>query len=309
MNDAYPTPGATGGTLIRRVISLLKGAGLDLPITSYILIACSGGPDSIALAHLITKYGRRVVHPSRIRLLHVNHGWRGSESDADAEFVQQFARELGLDCELVDLRDQQPKAGESWEGHARALRAGVFRQLAKEHQASIFTAHHGDDLSETLLWRICTGSVETHGGGIALKHGPLIRPLLNTRKHELLTYLKEERLEYRVDRTNEEGQLLRSQMRKELIPVLEKIFPRAIEHLIRLGIAAQKKSVDEESRLSETAAELPQEALLSLFSAAGLKPRRAHWESFSEDAEVHLPGGWRLTQTKDEKRWILERLS
>src|SRR6185437_14954045 len=87
----YPKPGPVGGRIIRQVIADLRKAGLDLPITSDILIAVSGGSDSMALAQLVLRYGRRISAPGKIGLLHVNHGWRGKASLKDEQHVRKFA--------------------------------------------------------------------------------------------------------------------------------------------------------------------------------------------------------------------------
>src|SRR4051812_45912614 len=89
----YPKPGPVGGRLIRTMIATLREAGVVLPITSDILCAVSGGADSLALAHLLAHYGRRIVPRPReqLTLLHINHGWRGRASNADARFVADCA--------------------------------------------------------------------------------------------------------------------------------------------------------------------------------------------------------------------------
>src|SRR4051794_22839086 len=79
-------PGPTGGALIRTVVGFLRQFQIQLPIDSHILIAVSGGADSVGLAHLLVHYGRRVIDRSKIRLLHINHGWRADESDQDEDF-------------------------------------------------------------------------------------------------------------------------------------------------------------------------------------------------------------------------------
>ncbi|MDR3607011.1 MAG: tRNA lysidine(34) synthetase TilS [Oligoflexia bacterium] len=236
----YPKPGEMGGRLIRRVIAFLRERSVDLPIASHILIAHSGGSDSTALAHLLLKYGRRLVAPENIGILHVNHGWRGEASSQDEEFVRGFAEEFGVPFSA--FRVEPPTSyepGRSWEEAARSLRKEVFRTEAAQKGAWIMTAHQMDDLAETVLWRILTGAAETHGGGIAFRHGPEIRPLLGVRKSELLEYLKEEGRSFRSDATNDEERFLRAKMRRRVFPEIEALFPRAVENLAQLGFDAQ----------------------------------------------------------------------
>jgi tRNA(Ile)-lysidine synthase len=183
------------------------------------------------------KYGRRVVPRGNIELLHVNHGWRGAESDGDEQFVQSFAQEMGTSCHSFkvaapDGQSQSYGGSRSWEEVARSLRKEVFTREAASRKSWILTAHQMDDLAETVLWRLLTGAAESHGGGIARKHGVELRPLLNIRKKELLAY-------FRVDQTNDEQRFLRARMRKRLFPEIEELFPKAVENLAQLGLNAQ----------------------------------------------------------------------
>lgn len=310
--DIYPKPGPTGGQLIRDAIGLLRDHGVRLPI-AHILIAVSGGLDSMALAHLLIRYGRRVGDSKNIRILHINHGWRGAESDADARFVRKAAKDWAVPLSVHKLRP--PSANKavpsgassgSWEELARAQRKRIFDHY-KERGWTVFTAHHADDLAETVLWRIFTGNQETHGAGIAVQHDSEIRPLLRSKKAQLRKFLEEEGVLWREDVTNTEGRFLRSKMRLELIPVLERLFPRAKEHLTRAALNSQKPKTSEAK--SETKASSNELDLLApgiLVSAAGLRLRSAQWkilkrhllergkDSENWSGEVHLPGGWRL---------------
>lgn len=331
----YPKPGEVGGRLIRRLISFLRKQEAALPpisTTSHILsgaarvvLACSGGIDSMALALLLHKYGRRVVAPERLELLHINHGWRGAESDADERFVQTWAEGRRLRVRVVRLSPPAGK-GESLEAASREQRQTVYREVAGA-DGLVLTAHHADDLAETLLWRLCTGEARTHGGGIAVRHGVELRPLLFARKSELEAFLKEEKQEWREDRTNFEGRFLRSRLRRTLLPELEKIFPRAIENLAQLALEAQ---VAPPSRTSDDAEALGVGALLS---ARGINAGRKHREwiekmaSENRQSQLTLPGGWELRREpvqaahgvrkaraatrkqrgKTLERWVLER--
>ncbi len=233
----YPVPGPMGGRLIRAVISSLRrDCGLVLPIDSDILIAVSGGSDSVALAHLLIRYGRRVVSPDRISILHLNHGWRGEESDGDELWVKKLGASWGISVKGVRLLDPKTRpARVSPEEYARALRKSEYAR----HRAQggwVLTAHHADDLAETLIWRFLTGGFPNQARGIlpVTQDGEL-RPLLRVSKEDLRAFLREEGVLWREDRSNAEGHLLRSQMRHELMPVIERLFPGYRRHLIRLA--------------------------------------------------------------------------
>ena len=309
--EGYPKPRAIGGKLIREVIGHLRAHGIELPIASHILIAASAGADSMALAHLLVHYGRRVGARSNIALLHVNHGWRGKHSDADAEFVKQAAKKWRVPFHQFRLKPPRQGEGQSWEDEARAGRKRIFIREAKKHRALVLTAHHADDLAETVLWRVLTGSHETHGGGIAVKHGVEVRPFLRIRKETLKEYLKEEGESWREDATNQDLRFLRARIRAEVMPAIERVFPNAVERLVSLGLQAQ---APEKKRAAPSSSDETIQALETLLGSAGLRVRRAHWEeldSWSEDApfkrELHLSGGWRLVHEPADHRWILEK--
>jgi len=313
--SAYPRPGDVGGRLIRDVIGFLKKQNIELPITSHILIAVSGGPDSMALAHLLLKYGRRIAPQGQIGLLHVNHGWR-EKSSADARFVARFAQEFEVPILTKKLKPpttSEAYEGKSWEEVAREARKQFFQEAAEKRGAIVLTAHQADDLAETLLWRLFTGAATTHGGGITVRHGVELRPFLTQRKSTLEAYLKEEGQGFCQDETNRDERFLRARMRAQMIPIIEKIFPRAIQHLVKLGLEAQARGTSE----TEWGPEL-------LFQAAGIRGRRAHLEALLNgrqdhlDFQLDLPGGWKLTREKRKtknasqqasERWTLERNS
>ncbi|MFL5812251.1 MAG: tRNA lysidine(34) synthetase TilS [Bdellovibrionia bacterium] len=326
--SAYPRPGEVGGRLIRDVIGFLKRQNIELPITSHILIGLSGGPDSVALAHLLIKYGRRIAPKGGIRLLHVDHGWR-EKSVEDARFVKAFAKRWDVPLEIKKLKApaiNETYQGRSWEEVARDARKAFFKEAAEKHEAIVLTAHQADDLAETLLWRLFTGASQTHGGGIAVRHGVELRPFLTQRKSTLLKYLKEEKQKYRIDESNLDPRFLRARIRSELVPTVEKIFPKAMEHLVKLGLAAQASvqaplrapgqgsGVADEFGQSEVGPEI-------LFQAAGIRGRRPHLEAIlNQQSEIDLPGGWKLTRHIESKmdrkrdapqrateRWTLER--
>lgn len=227
-----------GGVLIRRVLKTLR----DLPdfkraTDSHILIALSAGSDSTALAHLLVHHGRKLVPPSQIILLYIDHGWRkGSRQEADA--VRRWAQAWGVRAVIKRLPPKfRPSAlrrnGESLEAGARRGRKEIFANVAKHCGAKwVFTAHTADDVAETMLWRLASGGAELHGA-VHLKYGIEVRPLLDVWKVELTQYLREVGQPWFEDPTNHEGKLLRSRIRKECWPALESVFPRIRQHLHR----------------------------------------------------------------------------
>jgi tRNA(Ile)-lysidine synthase len=308
------------------VVGFLKSHGLELPLSSHILIATSGGSDSVGLAHLMIHFGRRIVPKDKIILLHINHGWRNEESDQDENFVRELGERWGVPFHVHRLAGPPTEGGVSWEEEARQARKKIFAEEASRLKAQVFTAHQADDLAETLLWRLFTGASQTHGGGVAVRHGVEIRPFLRARKKVIESYLEEVSESFRTDSTNQSERFLRSRMRKQLMPEVEKLFPKAIDHLIELALKAQLaaeqekvermsfKKVEDAESLAVDSQSFPWEVL---FRAAGLKARRAHLETLFEKVvakkdwygEIHLPGGWRLTREKKGKSQLIQRMN
>ena len=305
----YPKAGPVAGALIRKVLQFLKEQEFGLPISSDILVAVSGGADSMALAHLLVHFGRKIAPRSQVGMLHINHGWRAHVSDQDALFVERHAKKWKVPFYGFEL--PPPQAHEnSLEEKARTARSKIFEQSALDKKALILTAHQADDVAETLLWRLLTGAASTHGGGILFRKGAEIRPLLNVRKQTLIAYLQEVNQPWREDSTNQDARFLRARMRKTLLPEVERLFPKGIDHLVAASLRAQNKNQadDLDSAQSPTI----------LFSAAGIKVRREHWQKvlqFTSDpswqGELHLANGWklkrRLNSEQTAESWVLER--
>ena len=325
----YPVPGPVGGRLIRKLLAELKQIpelSQALPLQTPVFIAVSGGLDSTALFLLLAKYGRRVVDPDQIRVLHINHGWRAEASDQDEAFVQELAHEFHVPVHIHRAQKPLPGTRDSWEDHARQIRHRFFDDQLEAHlQAWILTAHQADDQAETLLWRLFTGTTRTHGAGILRRKSRVIRPMLGIRRRELQAFLEEEGRTWRKDQTNQDPRFLRARMRAELLPVIEKIFPLAVTHLLALGEQAQSLQQESDDRPTDGQITSVQETLNLFWRSAGLSLRRPHLNAIFAEVEAQarggassgesrnwsLPGGWRLLfeRKKNAERWILERAS
>ncbi|MBI4925462.1 MAG: tRNA lysidine(34) synthetase TilS [Bdellovibrio sp.] len=294
----YPKPSPMGGVLIRRVVSFLRSQRVHLPIHSHILIATSGGNDSITLAHLLITYGRRVISKNKIKILHINHRWRGKASDLDAKFVRKLAKKWGVKFYLKQLpyvNLNQKINNNSLENLARIKRKEIFYNFVKNKKLGkyIFTAHHADDLVETVLWRFFTGTINTHGAGILFKSGVELRPFLQIRKKELLEYLKQEKIPWREDITNQDDRFLRVQIRKQLLPLVEKIFPRVVQNLLNNTLPKQKKF----SKF------ITSKNANNIFSLLNIRIKKSHLEIIkninsngTKKISIPLRGGWCLNK-------------
>ncbi len=207
--------------LIKR-LGIGKGQG--------ILIALSGGPDSVFL--LETLYRLKDELRLGLEVCHFDHGLRGEESRRDARFSQLMAARLGLEFHLGsgDVKAFSREKGISVQEAARALRYDFFQDtLRKRGLDFLATGHTADDQAEEVMIRLIRGSGLPGLGGIPWKRdGWIIRPILNFKRKEIASYLDQNRIEYIIDSSNLKDTYLRNRIRHRLIPLLEKEFNPAI---------------------------------------------------------------------------------
>jgi len=190
-----------------------------------VIVGVSGGPDSTALLHILAMLQNDLGF--RIAAAHMDHSLR-SESGLDAEFVIDMAEKLGIEAQVkkVDTQALAATLGVSVEEAGRGARYQFFEDVRKSLGAeTIATAHHRDDELETFFLRIFRGSSIKGLGGIPPKRGRIIRPLITLSRSEILEFLKENNISYRVDRTNLESRTDRNFIRNQLIPIIRKRFP------------------------------------------------------------------------------------
>ncbi len=151
-----------------------------------VLVAVSGGVDSVVLAHLLSRLAAKRFWDLSIG--HINHGLRGEESDEDEHFVRKFSKKLGISCCVgrIDPRDWTP--GANRQEQARELRYRLLQAFAGEGDAILATAHHADDQAETVLERLLRGAGVDGLSGMAMKRENIVRPLLGVSRPEILTY-------------------------------------------------------------------------------------------------------------------------
>ena len=198
-------------------------------------LAVSGGSDSVALAFLLTKGGKKRNAAKRFVILHVDHGLR-KESKEEYRFVRALAKRLGLPFKGTHAKVQKRK-GESLEMAARRVRLSFFSKCMKSLKLdAIATGHHMDDVAETFLMKLrrvslCGIREKSEVNGIRF-----IRPLLGCRDAELKAYLRKYGEEWREDASNDDVSIERNRIRHEVIPFLEKTLDHhLVEHLYRLS--------------------------------------------------------------------------
>ncbi|HWE05840.1 MAG TPA: tRNA lysidine(34) synthetase TilS, partial [Rhizomicrobium sp.] len=232
-----------------------------------VCVAVSGGADSVALLLALVE-ANRAKEPLGVVLsaVHVHHGLRGADADADEAFVRDLCEQLGapLIVERVDVAGRQAAEREGLEEAARELRYQAFRKLIKSGKADLVaTAHTRDDQAETVVMKLLRGAWTEGIAGIApvvesdgdATRGRIVRPLLNTRRAEVEAYLHQRGQTWREDATNRDVSLTRNRVRHELMPMLRQFNPAIDLALARLAEIAR----DEEAFWqAEVARVLPQ---------------------------------------------------
>ncbi|MBQ7705327.1 MAG: tRNA lysidine(34) synthetase TilS [Selenomonadaceae bacterium] len=205
-----------------------------------IVVAVSGGADSLALADLI--YNSRQKFHLEFCIAHFEHGLRGQDSVDDANFVKDFAKSLGVDffCESGNVKNFATENKISVETAARLLRYEFLAKVRKSlNFEAIVLAHHANDQAETVLLRLLRGSTSTGLSAMNFltpsPYGLLIRPLLRFKKSELEKYCSTRGIVPRIDATNFETVATRNKIRLELLPALEKFNPAIVETLCRFA--------------------------------------------------------------------------
>jgi len=213
-----------------------------------VLVACSGGPDSTALAHVLHRL--RSELGITLRIASIDHGLR-PESASEVELVSALANSLGVPfhCSRVEV----PREGASIQGRARELRYEALRGIAQAHGAvRIAVGHSQDDQAETVLARILRGTGLRGLGGIEPQRSDgVIRPLLDCRRSDIRAYVLDRGLAFVDDPSNHQRAFERVRIRHEVLPVLMAEDPRLVEHLGALGDEAAELGAYLDAQLPE----------------------------------------------------------
>lgn len=193
---------------------------------SKIIIGVSGGPDSTCLLDILTFL--RPKYKFELHIAHVNYDLRGEDSKKDELFVRKLGEKYGIEVSALKPKKSDYKG--NLENCLRNIRYEYFEKIRKElNYDLIAVAHNQDDQAETVLMRIIRGSGLNGLSAMKPKSGKIIRPLLQTSKSEILTFLKDNSLKFRKDKSNLDEKFTRNNIRHKLLPYLEKNFNPAIK--------------------------------------------------------------------------------
>lgn len=203
-----------------------------------VVVAVSGGPDSVALLHLL--YSLMDELGISLHVAHLNHMFRGAEAEEDAFFVAGLAKSYRLSAtiEAIDVPAYRKATGLSAQTAAREVRYLFLQEVAQKNGAGkIALAHQADDQAETVLINFLRGAGTTGLKGILpVRDNFFIRPLLMARRTEIENYCREKKLSFRHDSSNLKPVYLRNRVRMELLPLLESEYnPAIVALLLRLG--------------------------------------------------------------------------
>jgi tRNA(Ile)-lysidine synthase len=195
-----------------------------------VLVALSGGPDSVALLHVLSRLQREMK--LTLAALYVNHHIRPRAAKREEEFCQKLCDKLGvtLTIERADIPVLARKQKKGLEETARDFRYALFENQARlGGYGKIALGHHRDDRVETILFRILRGTGRTGLMGMPIKRGKIIRPLYHVTKEEIYAYLKKHRLPFRVDQSNTSCDFARNYIRNKLLVDIRKHLNPAVD--------------------------------------------------------------------------------
>lgn len=216
-----------------------------------ICVAFSGGIDSVCLLHVLKTQaeGCGIV----LSAIHIEHGIRGEESVRDMHFCEDMCEKWGipLTVERVNVPNLVKERGGGVEEAARAVRYGVFRGLLEAGKADLVaTAHHADDVAETVLFRLARGT-GLSGMRAIVEYDGIVRPLLSVTREEIATYVAKNGLPHVEDSTNSDETYTRNYIRHTVLPAFGKIHGNAAKHLVAFASLAAEEDAFLEQQAEE----------------------------------------------------------
>ena len=195
---------------------------INIKYGDSVVLGVSGGPDSMALLHLMTRLKKAL--DIEVVCAHVNHNTGRPGQFEEQKFVERFCKQNNIVFETLTIDDY---GDDNFHNEAHSKRYNYFDKLVKQYNAKyLLTAHHGDDLIETILMRIVRGSTLRGYSGfskVVKKNGyKIVRPLIQVTKEEILEYNKKNNIKYALDSSNFKDVYTRNRFRKYIVPQLKK---------------------------------------------------------------------------------------
>ena len=279
--------------LLKKVQKTVARYGMLNP-GERVVVAVSGGPDSMVLLHLLSLLQEPLA--LRLHVAHLDHGLRGKEGERDAAFVKDWAEKWGLSSTIGRVEVRKTKG--SLQEAARRARYRFLEEVAKEVGASrIALGHTQDDLAETVLINLMRGAGLKGLAGIPpAREGWIIRPLIETSRREVLAYAESHGVPFVVDASNLSGRYLRNRIRLKLLPTLAGYNPRVVEALARAALILREEDAYLSTLAEEALSSLlkGEEAALPIPALEGLHPalrRRVLREAFLRVSGLSLSWG------------------
>jgi tRNA(Ile)-lysidine synthase len=218
-----------------------------------LLIAVSGGLDSVVLTHLFSELN------IPISLAHCNFQLRKKESDLDEEFVKSISQKTSNQIFNIKFKTEEfsKKHKFSTQIAARELRYNWFQELLKQkHLDFVLTAHHADDNLETFLINLTRGTGLDGFTGIPAINGNIVRPLLAFSREEILAYAQTNNIVWREDASNASTKYIRNKIRHQIVPVLKEINPNLLETFARTSANLKESKQIIEDKLADISSEV-----------------------------------------------------
>lgn len=281
--------------LERLTLDTIRQDRLLGPGDSVLVVGVSGGPDSVALLHVLA--GLHADLGISLVAVYVEHGLRPLESAMEISRVRDLARQLGTGCEIVPVRVREHALANklSLEHAARELRYEALRGVATTCGAgAIAVAHTADDQAEEILIRLLRGGGRLALSGMRTRRDDLIRPFLHIEKSRILDYLRERSIRYCDDSMNADLRYLRNRVRHQLLPYLEEHFDKGVRQALR-------KTADSLAEDESLLAELTDQALIEVVARSGPGAKNA-------TARVELKRAVLVNKPRALQRRIIEKL-
>lgn len=207
---------------------------IDLKPGDSIIVGVSGGPDSMALLYILNEFKEKM--DLKLICAHINHNKR-IESNEEEDYVRKYCKEHNIIFECIKIKKW---GDDNFENEARSARYNFFEELIENYNAKfLMTAHHADDLIETILMRIVRGSTLKGYSGFSkiVDKGnyKIIRPLINLTKDDILEFNKKNNIKYYIDHTNNEDIHTRNRYRHKILPFLKSENPNVHKKFIKFS--------------------------------------------------------------------------